>query len=252
MALFFKHIRQKLLIKKKFAKYLLYATGEVLIVIIGILVAVQVNNRNEEQRDKAIEITILKTIKGDIERDLINLQWDIGAHKDAMASSRIIQDHLENNRHYNDSLPYHFITSLIATYWMYNSGGIQSLKSLGVNTVTNQKLRSEIIQLYDYRYDYMRYLTTHLNNSYYFGEQNVLLGRFEEAQYHDDFETEELWDGGMIPLDYEGLKNDQVYKFHLKTYYNATSYYLMECDSTENMISRAIVNLEKELKKLEE
>ena len=176
---------------------------------------------------------------------------DIDIHKLALASSRIIQDHLENNRSYNDSLPYHFITSFIATFWVYNSGGIQSLKSLGVNTVTNEKIRSQIIQLYDNRYDYMRYLTTHLNDSYYFGEQNILSGRFEEAQFHDDYETEKLWDGGMIPLDYEGLKKDKKYKFHLKTYYNATNYYLMECDSTKNIISQVILNIEAEVKALE-
>ena len=251
MTLFFKRLRQKLLIQKKFGKYLLYVFGEIMIVIIGILVAVEVNNRNERRQDRAIEISILKTIKADIERDLQNLQWDIDLHEEVMASSRIIQDHLENNLPYNDSLPYHFLTSFLVSNWMYNSGGIQSLKSLGVNTVTNEEIRSQIIQLYDFRYEYMGYLTTTMNDSYSFGVQNILLGRFEEAAYFDDFETEKLWDGGMIPLDYEGLINDDKYKFHLKSFYNGTAYYLMECDSTKNMVSRAIMNLEKEIKSFE-
>ncbi|WP_297691437.1 DUF6090 family protein [uncultured Eudoraea sp.] len=203
MALFFKRIRHKLLISKKFGKYTLYAIGEVLILTLGIGIAVRVNQWDQMQQNRAVEISILKTIKADLDRDLPNLQWDIKAHNDVLASSRIIQDHLENDLTYNDSMPYHFITSFIATFWIYNSGGIQSLKSLGVNTVTNEEIRSDIIQLYDFRYDYMRYLTTSLNTMIQFGEQNILLGRFKEAQFFDDYETEELWDGGMVPLDYE-------------------------------------------------
>lgn len=169
-----------------------------------------------------------------------------------MASSRIIQDHLENNLPYNDSLAYHFVTSFVVTNWMYNSGGIQSLKSLGVNTVSNEQIRSQIINLYDFRYDYMRYMTTLMNNSYSFGEQNIFLGRFKESQYFDDYKTEKLWDGGMIPLDYEGLLNDDEYIFHLKTFYNSTAYYLKEgCYTTKDTISLLILNLEKEIKALE-
>ncbi|MBT8179953.1 MAG: hypothetical protein KJO53_00040 [Eudoraea sp.] len=251
MALFFKHIRQKLLVNKRFGKYSLYAVGEVLILVIGIFFALQANRWDQQRKDKALEISILKTIKGDLERDLVNLEGDIVLHNDAMVSSRIIQDHLENDFAYNDSLPYHFVTSLILSHWFYNSGGIQSLKSLGVNTVSNEKIRSEIIQLYDNRYDYMRYMTTAINNKQAFGEEQILLSRFDQAQFFDDYETEELWDGSMIPLDYEALKSDDKYKFHLKTFYNATAYYLVECDSTRNMMTRAIKNLEEEINRLE-
>ena len=54
MALFFKRIRQKLLIRKRFGKYTLYALGEVLIVIVGILVAVQVNSWNEQRKNETV------------------------------------------------------------------------------------------------------------------------------------------------------------------------------------------------------
>lgn len=252
MALFFKRIRQKLLLSRRFGKYTLYALGEVLIVIVGILVAVQVNNKNKEREDRVIELSILKTIKADLERDLKTIDWDIGAHKWVRNSSRIIQQHLENDLPYNDTLTNHFMDAFMVTHWFYNSGGIQSLKSLGVNTVTNEKVRSQIIELYDYRYDYMRYLTTGMNNAYEFGAENILLSRFDQAQFWDDYETEELWDGGgMTPLDYEGLKTDDEYQFHLKSFYNLTGYYLMECDSTRNMISRAIKDLGEEIKALE-
>lgn len=47
---FFKKIRQKLATENKFIAYLRYATGEIVLVVIGILIALQINNWNEERK----------------------------------------------------------------------------------------------------------------------------------------------------------------------------------------------------------
>lgn len=49
MIKFFRHIRQRLVSENKFSKYLLYATGEIILVVIGILLALQINNWNESR-----------------------------------------------------------------------------------------------------------------------------------------------------------------------------------------------------------
>jgi hypothetical protein len=49
MIKFFRKIRQRLLIENKFSKYLLYAIGEIVLVVIGILIALQINNWNEDR-----------------------------------------------------------------------------------------------------------------------------------------------------------------------------------------------------------
>ena len=46
MIKFFRKIRQRLLTENKFSTYLIYAIGEIILVVIGILIALQVNNRN--------------------------------------------------------------------------------------------------------------------------------------------------------------------------------------------------------------
>lgn len=53
MIKFFRRIRQKLLSENRISKYLIYAIGEIVLVVIGILLALQINNRNEE--NKSIE-----------------------------------------------------------------------------------------------------------------------------------------------------------------------------------------------------
>jgi hypothetical protein len=66
MIKFFRKIRQKLLTENKISKYLIYAVGEIILVVIGILIALNINNKNE-QRIKAEK---LDTIYIEIQREL--------------------------------------------------------------------------------------------------------------------------------------------------------------------------------------
>jgi len=63
---FFRHIRQRLLSKSKFSKYLIYAIGEIILVVIGILIALQINNWNEDRNDRAKEQQLLQSFKTDL------------------------------------------------------------------------------------------------------------------------------------------------------------------------------------------
>jgi len=62
MIKFFRHIRKKLLKEHKVSKYLLYAIGEIVLVVVGILIALNINNWNESKKEAAEEILILKQL----------------------------------------------------------------------------------------------------------------------------------------------------------------------------------------------
>jgi len=62
MIKFFRKIRQKLLSESKFSQYLIYAIGEIVLVVIGILIALQINNWNAEQKIEKEEIGILNNL----------------------------------------------------------------------------------------------------------------------------------------------------------------------------------------------
>ena len=72
MITFFRKIRQKLLSENTFSKYLIYAIGEIFLVVIGILIALQINNWNENRIKTNKEIVILKEVQRDLRRDLEN------------------------------------------------------------------------------------------------------------------------------------------------------------------------------------
>jgi uncharacterized protein DUF6090 len=57
MIKFFRKIRQSLLSEGKTGKYFKYAIGEILLVVIGILIALQINNWNEQNKNTESELT---------------------------------------------------------------------------------------------------------------------------------------------------------------------------------------------------
>lgn len=67
---FFRKIRQNLLTENKSSQYLIYAVGEIILVVIGILIALQLNTWGMEKTDRQIENTLLANIKKDLESDI--------------------------------------------------------------------------------------------------------------------------------------------------------------------------------------
>jgi hypothetical protein len=74
MIKFFRKIRQKLLSENKFSKYLLYAIGEIVLVVIGILIALQINNWNESRKNREKENKYLTNINREIINDSLALE----------------------------------------------------------------------------------------------------------------------------------------------------------------------------------
>ena len=70
MIKFFRKIRQRLLTENKFSKYLIYAIGEIILVVIGILIALQINNWNDQRISKKEVITQLKILSNELKDDI--------------------------------------------------------------------------------------------------------------------------------------------------------------------------------------
>jgi hypothetical protein len=70
MIKFFRKIRQQLLTENKFSKYFLYAVGEIVLVVIGILIALSLNNwnqnQNEQNKIKEYAVSLIQDLEGDI------------------------------------------------------------------------------------------------------------------------------------------------------------------------------------------
>ena len=74
MVRFFRKIRRKLFSEGKLSRYLLYAIGEIVLVVIGILIALQINNWNEARKTRIEERTLLLSLKNEMEYNMIELE----------------------------------------------------------------------------------------------------------------------------------------------------------------------------------
>ncbi len=104
----FRTLRQQLLPKNKFGKYLLYAIGEILLVVIGILIALQVNTWNEGRVEKAEEQAILRQLKTEFTLNLTQLDDKIKSKEALMSSARTLFDYIDHSEtRIQDSIDFH-------------------------------------------------------------------------------------------------------------------------------------------------
>lgn len=117
MIKFFRKIRRQLLTENKFSKYLTYAVGEIVLVVIGILIALQINNWNEGRKNNEKETILIKNIVDDLSSDtehmdraLVELKEQLGVvdsliAKSMDASKSINYDHVGLVRYSSDFRP---------------------------------------------------------------------------------------------------------------------------------------------------
>lgn len=71
----FRRVRQSMITQNRVSKYLLYAIGEIILVVIGILIALQINNWNEERKAKQIESSFFQNVLLDLEKDKEKMEY---------------------------------------------------------------------------------------------------------------------------------------------------------------------------------
>lgn len=155
----FRKIRQRLLTENKFSKYLLYAIGEIVLVVIGILIALQINNWNENKKIRKLEVSTLKELKSNLLNDIEDFETNIRAHKISIQSSEVILEALKNKTPYHDSLSIHFSKVPVNPIFMPTTSAYQNLKVNGFNLISNDSLRRELQGLYEARYAYTAKIT---------------------------------------------------------------------------------------------
>lgn len=98
MIKFFRRIRQKLLMENRVSTYLLYALGEIILVVIGILIALQINNWNETQKQQRLEQEYYCRLSEDVVQDKEQMSTLLGLAQERLeASNRAVGALLDEN-----------------------------------------------------------------------------------------------------------------------------------------------------------
>ncbi|MBK9643335.1 MAG: hypothetical protein IPO72_19160 [Saprospiraceae bacterium] len=90
MIKFFNKIKQKLLSESKFNKYLIYAFGEIVLIVIGILIALSINNANDSKNQRQKELTLLTEMRQNLQIDIKDLDFNIKGSSKRIQANEII------------------------------------------------------------------------------------------------------------------------------------------------------------------
>ncbi|MTB51127.1 DUF6090 family protein [Lewinella sp. W8] len=153
MIKFFRKLRRKVLAEGKFSRYLVYAIGEIALVVVGILIALWINNLNEGIREAQIETNFLEGFRNDLIADGITLREIIGHNEERMANSDSIialLTHREQLGGMELTRFYHWNLSLaFESYFIPEKSTIRQFEAnSNGNLITSRELKNKLFRYY--------------------------------------------------------------------------------------------------------
>jgi hypothetical protein len=198
-------------------RYLIYAIGEIALVVLGILIALQINNWNEWKMDREKEDKILINITENLAMNEKLLRGHIIYLERNTQSAEIILSVIKNGEPYHDSLDYHFHKAQDNGYrFQLSYPGYEAFKNAGFDIVTNETLQKEVIALFEVIYP-------RLSNALGWGVE----GSTWKAKYMDEqFQRTNVPGGSLKPYDFDYVVNDRYYHSMIHTFNSQRRYFL--------------------------
>lgn len=196
MVQIFRKIRQKLLVENKISQYLTYAIGEIFLVVIGILIALQVNNWSVENNSKIKEEWYLNNIAKDLEYQKgILLSQKLFYQESIDIAKSILRDYKKTNsirkidslnQKLNELIEVNIFSNANDTYKEMLSSGQQ-------NIIRDKKISNGIINYYLFCEDTEKDIINNIDNVFYRDIQPVLNSYLQITvpPYEEQFVDEE-------------------------------------------------------------
>ncbi len=199
---FFRKIRQRLLTENRFSKYMLYAIGEIALVMMGILLALQVNNWNEQRKDRAAEQKLLIDLQEDLLVNIDRLNKDILLEQRTIDQANKIIAHLDQRKPYDSSLDAIFSEAIYSPDIIISASSYESLRFKGIDLILSEALKRSIINLFDVVYSNLIAETVRLENQFWPSSVLPMIHKhFRQTGFRE-----------LKPTNYEALIDDTTYK----------------------------------------
>ena len=245
MIKFFRKIRQKLLSENKFSKYLIYAIGEIVLVVIGILIALGINNWNNEQKDKQAELKYLNQIRKSLKENDLILKERIETDKRLLKFGDQLYSHIKTQKEINDTIKHIFVVLLNDQMVSFNMAAFENLKNDGLSFISNDDLKFEIINIYDKELKYIQNIFANQFENYLSGVMNPFFSEsFEFGSNEKNIIVE--------PNNYQDLLNNKKTTNIISMVNTMRSFAISNYSDTQKKINEILIKLEKEIETLNE
>ena len=148
MIKFFRKIRYDLMEQNKTGKYFKYAIGEIILVMIGILLALQVNNWNEHKNNINQASKHLVTIMLNLEDDIKQAQDLITTTEKKVEFSEVFLDQFKTLKPINDDVQMYIVALMLVHEIEVNTNGLEALTNSDGMTYINETIQVKLLNYY--------------------------------------------------------------------------------------------------------
>jgi hypothetical protein len=245
MIKFFRKIRQRLVSESKFSKYLLYALGEIVLVVIGILMALQINNWNENRiNNNKLENYLFDIVK-DLKKDIISIR---DAKNEAIERTETTKSFLAN-KDYN-TLSIDSLEKNLETFYTTINFSQSTFKKIESSGITNFGEYEYLVEAYkDYNTFWIPYIKdfegTHnravdMEDNYWRYNQTAYEFTYEDELH--SYQSKQASKENLVRL----LQSPTARNI-LKTDYRRNKHHITRLDELKNYVIELIEATEKKL-----
>lgn len=233
------------MLKNKTSRYLIYAIGEILLVVIGILIAISIDNWNDKRKENQVEYRILTEISNGLNQDIIDIESNMSGHTNGIRACKYWRKIINHEKVDPDSISFYYGALTRDFISVQNTSGYESLKSKGLEFINNDSLRIAIITLYEQDYNIIRKLEE----------------EYEEMQFYKNYYKEFtamispylIFDQGIeglrlpVNLNYKD-KNKLI--MYLATIQSNRNFVLREYSNSQININKLLIKINTEIKEV--
>lgn len=217
------------------------AAEKIFFTVAGILIALWINHCDEDHKKQIIEIQSLKEIKMALEADLLEISTTMSdVHPDIAAVKKVVAALQTQSPEY-DSLPFHLARAFAYSFYLPNTAAFETLKSRGMETITNDSVRLMIAQLYSVTYSFQRQVDD---------RRNAFFMDFV-APYLINHTRRERPGGPIYPVDWAQLSHDPGFLSAMSLQRDSYSRVLREYEHIRQEINVISSAIDAELERLE-
>ncbi|MEO0504905.1 MAG: DUF6090 family protein [Bacteroidota bacterium] len=184
MIKFFRRIRQKLLAENRFSKYLLYVFGEIILVVIGILIALQINTWNENRKNKIAEADYYCRILDDFKSNEKLIDETSALINNKIKLTKELISDLSNTPNDRSAILNKYVVAVRQDVFVPSNIAFEDLTSSGqLKLLTDLKLKNRLIQH-----------STFLNNILNLLQENrkVIIDRNSDFELMNEFGLQDI------------------------------------------------------------